>query len=451
MTLLVITPDYMSHALPMITIARAWQRRGVRVVVACGPSVAPLVKRAGMHHVELVMSRGSNSGTRLARDDGSEAASLDAFFAATRLGMVETLRYQALARSVDLLWHPEEVARATMAIVEAWRPDDVIVDHLAFAATIGLRAMRQRYADIVLGHPTALPVGNEVYGVPSAWPAAIRTNAIDLEPLRGLARGVSRAFTDAYDRTLRTIAPDLPSVQDAFAAHGDLVLYNYPAELHDRARDRQLPAHAFLGSAPRAEEAPADVAAWLSAGDARPLVVVSFGTFLAARTDVLQRVAAALARLDVRVAIATGGGGDIVADSLPDAWLVRPSLPQVALLQEADLLITHGGNNSVTEALTYGVPMIVMPFSTDQFDAAAAIERMAAGVALDPNRSSRPLIAGTVRGLLRNRPTAPTLIGKRLRTHTGPEVAYDAVRAARRRAASEGSDALPAIAGVLSQ
>ena len=44
MTLLVISPDYASHAVPLLTIAGAWLRRGHRVVVATGPAMAPLVR-----------------------------------------------------------------------------------------------------------------------------------------------------------------------------------------------------------------------------------------------------------------------------------------------------------------------------------------------------------------------------------------------------------------------
>jgi UDP:flavonoid glycosyltransferase YjiC (YdhE family) len=125
--------------------------------------------------------------------------------------------------------------------------------------------------------------------------------------------------------------------------------------------------------------------------------------------------------------MAVGEATEAELGQLPTDWLVRPSLAQVQLLERADLLITHGGNNSVTEALTFGVPMLVMPFSTDQFDGAAAVERRVAGIALDPNHASRPLIAGTVRGLLRNPPSSPHAIGARLRREPGPEVAYSAV------------------------
>lgn len=169
------------------------------------------------------------------------------------------------------------------------------------------------------------------------------------------------------------------------------------------------------------------MAEWLSRADDRPLVVVSLGTFLSARIDVLSRIAAALRKVDVRVAIAVGSNSVSDLGPVPADWLVRTSLPQVALLESAALLVTHGGNNSVTEALTFGVPMLLVPFSTDQFDGAAAIERGLAGVALDPNHASRPLIAAAVRGLLRNPPQAPELIGGLLRSQPGPELAFDAM------------------------
>jgi zeaxanthin glucosyltransferase len=427
-TLLLISPDYSSHALPLMTIAGAWQRRGHRVVVATGSAMAPLVRAAGMEHAELIMSRGSNPGLiRNQRQLDDESRSLEAFFASTRRGMVETLRYQAEARAVDLLWRPRAVALRTMRLVELHRPDTILVDHLAFGASIGLRALGVPYGDVVLGHPTALPVGEEVYGVPSAWPPIMNPDIVELESLRATARGVAEAFTYAYNETLAGIAPGSETVPDAFAAHGDVVLYNYPAELHGPLRTAQLPRHAFLGSAVRSETADPDVAAWLARSPDRPLVVVSLGTFLGARGDVLGRIAAALKRVDARVAIALGPNTPDELGGLPDDWLVHPTLPQVHLLEHASLMVTHAGNNSVTEALTFGVPMLALPFSTDQFDGAAAIERGLAGVSLDPNTASRPLIAGSIRGLLDAPPSAPARISDRLRREPGPELAFAAM------------------------
>ena len=67
--------------------------------------------------------------------------------------------------------------------------------------------------------------------------------------------------------------------------------------------------------------------------------------------------------------------------------------------------MSHGGNNSVTEALTAGVPLLVLPLSTDQFAGAAAVERGGVGLCLDPNAATPDDIRAAVQALLS--PTAP--------------------------------------------
>jgi UDP:flavonoid glycosyltransferase YjiC (YdhE family) len=90
----------------------------------------------------------------------------------------------------------------------------------------------------------------------------------------------------------------------------------------------------------------------------------------------------------VRVAIATGATDPTELGALPTAWLVRAFLPQVRLLQQAVLAVTHGGNNSITEAMTAGVPLVVLPFSTDQFAGAAALDDAGFGTSLPPNTAT---------------------------------------------------------------
>jgi zeaxanthin glucosyltransferase len=425
MTLLVVSPDYASHALPLLTLAEAWRAAGERVVVATGPAVRPLVERAGMEHAQLSLGRGSNAG--VARPEGQpaqEAESLRAFFEATRRGMIETLRYQAEARATDLLWRPVETARQTLAILESVRPREILVDHLAFGATLGLRAAGVPYGDVVLGHPRQLPVAGETYGVPGAWPAAFAVRAGTLAGLRAAARAVADRFTEAYNAALLELSASADPVADAFGAHGSLVLLNYPAAMHEPARTSLLPQrHAFLGALARQENLPVTVAEWAARDRHRPLVLVSLGTFLSSRDDVLATIARGLGGLGVRVAMAIGAADRESLGELPDDWLVMPVLPQVALLEHASLLVTHAGNNSVTEAIAAGVPMLALPFSTDQFDGAAAVEANRLGRAADPNRITPGTVARLAESALAMDGSPVEQLGRQLRNDPGAAVA----------------------------
>lgn len=445
MTLLVISPDYASHLLPLATLATEWRDRGERVVVATGPATAAIVESFGFERVHLQLGRGSNPGVIRAEEQvADEDASLRGFFDATRLGMVETLSYQARERLTDLMWQPVATARAVLDVVAAVRPDQIVVDHLAFSARLALVAGGVPFADVVLGHPTALPVGDEVYGCPPEWPAAFggagagasagagagaaagRTTAASsnhaperfddanvvrppagpgavpagIEGLRELCERVDASFTAEWNAALAELAPHLPPSTSAFGEHGDLLLYNYPGELADPAREALLPPHVWLGSAVRAEPVDAEVAAWLADSDAAPFVYVSFGSFLSVRSDVLGRVAEALRQVGVRAAIALGSGARADLGEVPADWLVREFLPQVTLLDAAAAAVTHGGNNSVTEAMTADVPVVVLPFSTDQFAGAAALERTGLGVALAPNTATVDELAEALRHVL---------------------------------------------------
>lgn len=425
MTLLVISPDYASHLLPLATLATAWRDAGHRVVVATGPATAPIVGEFGLERLDLPLGRGSNARVISADDQpADEGESLRGFFDATRVGMIETLRYQSAERLTDLMWDPVTIGRRVLAAVEEVQPSEILVDHLAFSARLALQTAGHAYGDVVLGHPSALPVQGEVYGFPPFWPVAFTPEPAALADLRALCEDVSARFTSEWNRTVRALDPSAAETADAFAEHGSTVLYNYPAQL--AAGDgRTLPPHAFLGSTRRIEPVEDDVERWIA--HAGEYVYVSFGTFLSVRGDVLGRVAEALAASGLSAAIATGSTPASDLGPIPDGWLVRDYLPQVRLLEGASLAVTHGGNNSVTEAIGAGVPLLVLPFSTDQFAGAAAVERAGLGRALAPNTATVAELAGALHDL-RGMPGARARlrdIAAEQAARPGPRIAYE--------------------------
>ena len=105
--------------------------------------------------------------------------------------------------------------------------------------------------------------------------------------------------------------------------------------------------------------------------------------------------------------------------------LALPAHAAAAVIPAA--AVTHGGNNSVTEGAGAGVPLLVLPFSTDQFAGAAAIEREDIGRALDPNAASVDDLEAALSALLdpawAGRATLTAIRADQL-SDPGPERAY---------------------------
>lgn len=391
MSLLVISPDFASHYGPLAVVAGAARRAGHRVVVATGPNLRQRVEAGGFEWRLLRLGAGANTGVAQ-RDPG-----LDRFIAATAAGPIATMRCQALDRERDLLWQPEQVAVEVARLCDELEPERVIVDHVSFASTLAMYATGRPFDTLVPGHPSQLPVGSERYGVPHVWPSRIHPDPTELAELEQLVDRVTGVFTERWNEALATVAPDRLPVEDAFRVHGDVVLYNSVPELHAPSRTPLLPEHhRFIGPLVRDEQLPVELSSWATARPGRPQVYVALGTFLSHRSDVMIRITDALRRLDVRAAIATGATPSDALGELPGDWVTAPELPQVAMLRHADVVVHHGGNNSVQEALAAGVRQVVLPFSTDQFSNAADLERIGAAVVLPPNDATAADLAEAI-------------------------------------------------------
>jgi len=88
-----------------------------------------------------------------------------------------------------------------------------------------------------------------------------------------------------------------------------------------------------------------------------------------------QVIAEACAGLDLQLVISLGGGQDpALLGDLPGDPVVVGYAPQLELIRQAALTISHGGLNTVLESLARGVPMVVLPVAYDQPGVGTRIE-----------------------------------------------------------------------------
>ena len=59
-------------------------------------------------------------------------------------------------------------------------------------------------------------------------------------------------------------------------------------------------------------------------------------------------------------------------------------LPQLAIVPQVDLVISHGGHNTFTECFALGKPMLVLPVAFDQHNNGQRLHETGFGLRLDP-------------------------------------------------------------------
>jgi len=112
-----------------------------------------------------------------------------------------------------------------------------------------------------------------------------------------------------------------------------------------------------------------------------PVVYASMGTILNGRVDVFHTIVAALSKhKDLQLVLSVGDQIDPAQiGPVPSNAIIVKKAPQLELLEQASVCITHGGLNTVLESLAQGVPQIAIPVTYDQPGVAARIANKRTG------------------------------------------------------------------------
>jgi len=114
------------------------------------------------------------------------------------------------------------------------------------------------------------------------------------------------------------------------------------------------------------------------------LIYISMGTVNNAMMPLYRKCLSALADTDYQVILSVGNMVSIDEfGELPENISVFPHVDQIAVLQQADVFLSHCGMNSVSESLYFGVPLVMLPQTTEQSGVAKRVCELGAGILLE--------------------------------------------------------------------
>ncbi len=311
-----------------------------------------------------------------------------------------------------------------LEIFDELHPDVIVEDNVvAFPA---LPASGRPWVRIASCNPAEL-LDPDVAPVFSGYAAADRAGWADF---RAEYRRVHAGLWADFDAFCREHdAPGLPDGPDgpAFIHESpDLNLYLYPGEV-DYGRARPLaPTWHRLESCVRNTEAAWDLPASL-AGRPGALIYLSLGSLGSADVELMRRLVDVLGRMPHRFIVSKGPQHDQY--ELADNMVGAEFLPQPSILPTVDLVITHGGNNTVTECFHHGKPMILLPLFWDQYDNAQRVAETGFGVRLPTYTFEPAQMTAALDRLLADRALGARLaaISTRLRANPGTVRAADLI------------------------
>jgi len=305
-------------------------------------------------------------------------------------------------------------------ILDEVRPDAIVEDNVVtFPA---LPASGVPWVRIVSCNPAEVK-DPEVPPPFSGYPAADRSAWPDYWAEYERALG---PLQESFDELCRERgAPQLPRGEFIHTSPW-LNMWLYPNEVDYARRNPLGDGWHNLEASVRATDAPWELPEPLAYADG-PLVYLSLGSLGSADVGLMRSLIASLAEASYRVIVSMGPQHSEL--ELAPNMTGEEFLPQTSILPQVDLVVTHGGNNTVTESLHFGKPMVVLPLFWDQYDNAQRIDETGFGVRLPTYEHEPQDLRAAIDRLLADAALADHLdaVSRRLRSAPGTERAADLI------------------------
>ena len=340
------------HLNPMTTLARQLQARNHEVVFlySSGAAGLPFVRGPEKDHI-------NENLPELSKKQGEDAL-------------------QPSFRTV--LTQTEAILKSLPAIVQENGIDALIIDIVQFYAELGALQLGTPYVHVSTGvhHDYSGYTPLCLYGWPhETTPAALARNregvakwANLLESINGgiKAHAESLGLKIDWNDLSSTLSPfaSITQVPRAFDFEGS----HWPSQFHHTG-----PFHNGKG------REKVDFPWERLTGE--PLIYASMGTILNGQVDVFRTIVAAVAKTkNLQLVLSIGDQVDPKQiGPVPNNAIIAKRVPQLELLKQTTVCITHAGLNTVLESLAQGVPQLAIPITYDQPGVAARIAHQKTG------------------------------------------------------------------------
>jgi MGT family glycosyltransferase len=307
-------------------------------------------------------------------------------------------------------------------IIDKHRPDVIVEDNVVlFPALVTSGAPFVRIVSCSPLEVSGPDVPPPFSGLPSADPGRWETYRKEFDRTHREMWADFDAWAQAQGAAP---LPDLEFMPRANAAN----LYVYPAEA-DYLDVRPLDdSWARMDSSVRETDDAYQVpAAMADRPDDSALIYLSLGSLGGADVDLMQRLVDVLGATRHRIIVSKGPQADRI--TLADNMVGEQMLPQTKVIPQVDLVISHGGNNTVTETLHFGKPLIVLPLFWDQYENAQRIDELGFGTRLNTYGFADAELTDAVERLLADADSRARLadIGAAIRGRDGLRVGADVI------------------------
>lgn len=319
------------------------------------------------------------------------------------------------------LFGSKRLSKIMIDLVAQEKPEYIVHDSYSLW---GKYIVRQLKVPAVASIPSTAYNKNFMYKDPEGFVKYI---------LRSADTGLSTKLPEIIEKIEQTFRKsyELDDLCDIFVAKGEVNLV-YTSKYFQIHADTFDSSYKFVGASTyHRSDAPSFPYDLL---DGRPLIYIAMGGVVNRHAPFYRQCLEAFKGSEYQIVLSLGKIDINELGEIPDNFIVEKYIPQLELLKRAKLFVTHGGINSVTEGLANDVPLLCVPFLSDQCWVSHRVESLGAGIYLEHGKVTSEEIRRAAKKIIDDGAYSENsaLIGESLRSAGGYKKAADEVLAFKR-------------------